>query len=83
MQFIVQADVPSRLDPAPNGDTRVVNNQGVTDVYFADDFAVLAASAPGAVPQGSKIAAGISLTLPVSKRPIYFRAAVQTVIEVF
>jgi hypothetical protein len=82
MQFIVQADVPSRLDPAPDGGTRVLNNQSAVDVYFADDYQRLASTPTGGVPNGSKLGAGISLTLPISKRPFYFRAVSQTQIEV-
>lgn len=82
MQLIVPTDRVQKL-VRPLNSTVTLVNQSATDVYFDSDLQRLAASLPGAVPSGTKIAAnGGQLQIALFPGILYLRAAASTFIEV-
>jgi len=64
------------------GQTVTISNPGAVDVYFDGDYNVLAATLKGAVPNGTKIAAGTA-SFQFPEWPddrMFFRAAQDTTI---
>lgn len=77
----IDTSVPLRR---PVGKQVTVFNQSATDVYFDADSKRINASVPGAVPAGSKIAAGQGFNWDAYPEPgvMWFRAAAACIIDV-
>lgn len=83
MQFIVKADRVTQVRRPVGSTVTIVNQDAANDCYLDFDPMRLAATAPGAVPNGTKIAKGggqVQFTsFPGS---VYLRAAVDMLLEV-
>jgi hypothetical protein len=64
------------------GESVLLVNQSGTDVYFDSDVMRMNRTAPGVVPDGTKIAAGGSQVINSWSVPLYFRAVAATTLEV-
>ena len=80
---LVQANVPRPIRRPPGANVLMVN-QTTVDIYFSNDYNVLAIAAPGNVPSaGVKIAAnGGQFAWEKYPGVVYFRAVSDTFINV-
>jgi hypothetical protein len=79
---LVQTNVPRPIR-RPKGANILMTNQSAIDVYFSNDYNVLAITAPGAVPNGVKLSAnGGQLTWNAWPGVVYFRSVSDTLIGV-